>query len=211
MSDEHQVKKRKSSPELDASPAKKRKVNPDSDEDQVEGQIAPEFDEPPAKKLKLALESDVDQLKERNATSESNKDPPKEREVTPESDEGKPKEPKNTPGSGEFPAEKRTPSPVSVKDFDVSTPADKLLVRKHSEKARTPTRGSPLAAGYDLYRLDIGVLDCTVHSKLIRGSVQSRNASQLGGRLLSILRFRLRFLRAHMDASLHEVVLVSAT
>ena len=29
-----------------------------------------------------------------------------------------------------------------------------LLIKKHSEKARVPTRGSALAAGYDLYRLD---------------------------------------------------------
>ena len=200
MSDKYQVKKRKSSPELDASSAKKRKVTSDSDEDQVEGQIAPVFDESPAKKQKLALESDVDQPKERNAISEPNEDPPKE--------------PKVTPGSGESPAETRTPSPVpspvSVKDFDVSTPADRLLVRKHSEKARTPTRGSPLAAGYDLYRLDIGVLDCTVHLKLIHDLARSGKVSQLGGKLLSTLRFLLRSLRAHMDASLHEVVLVSA-
>jgi len=27
-----------------------------------------------------------------------------------------------------------------------------LLVKRHSEKARAPTRGSALAAGYDLYR-----------------------------------------------------------
>jgi hypothetical protein len=29
-----------------------------------------------------------------------------------------------------------------------------LLIKKHSERARVPTRGSALAAGYDLYRLD---------------------------------------------------------
>jgi dUTP pyrophosphatase len=27
-----------------------------------------------------------------------------------------------------------------------------LLVKRHSEKAKAPTRGSALAAGYDLYR-----------------------------------------------------------
>ena len=34
-------------------------------------------------------------------------------------------------------------------------PLHNLLIKKHSEKARVPTRGSALAAGYDLYRLDI--------------------------------------------------------
>ncbi|KZO94920.1 dUTP pyrophosphatase [Calocera viscosa TUFC12733] len=33
----------------------------------------------------------------------------------------------------------------------VSAPTSQLLIKKHSEKARLPTRGSPLAAGYDLY------------------------------------------------------------
>jgi len=32
------------------------------------------------------------------------------------------------------------------------TPASNLLIKRHSEKARLPTRGSPLSAGYDLYR-----------------------------------------------------------
>ncbi|KAF9647057.1 dUTP diphosphatase, partial [Thelephora ganbajun] len=30
-------------------------------------------------------------------------------------------------------------------------PTDKLLIKRHSEKARIPTRGSVRAAGYDLY------------------------------------------------------------
>ncbi|KAI0698623.1 dUTPase-like protein [Cytidiella melzeri] len=30
-------------------------------------------------------------------------------------------------------------------------PISNLLVKRHSEKARIPTKGSPLAAGYDLY------------------------------------------------------------
>ena len=37
-----------------------------------------------------------------------------------------------------------------------SSMADNLLIKTHSEKARIPTRGSAQAAGYDLYRLDIG-------------------------------------------------------
>jgi dUTP pyrophosphatase len=32
------------------------------------------------------------------------------------------------------------------------TPVSGLLIKRHSEKAKLPTRGSPLAAGYDLYR-----------------------------------------------------------
>jgi hypothetical protein len=40
-----------------------------------------------------------------------------------------------------------------VEDADVSVaPVSNLLIKRHSEKARLPTRGSPLAAGYDLYR-----------------------------------------------------------
>ena len=31
-------------------------------------------------------------------------------------------------------------------------PVSNLLIKKHSDKAKMPTRGSPLAAGYDLYR-----------------------------------------------------------
>jgi dUTP pyrophosphatase len=31
-------------------------------------------------------------------------------------------------------------------------PVAGLLIKRHSEKAKLPTRGSPLAAGYDLYR-----------------------------------------------------------
>ncbi|KZT62154.1 dUTP diphosphatase [Calocera cornea HHB12733] len=33
----------------------------------------------------------------------------------------------------------------------VPAPTSQLLIKKHSEKARLPTRGSALAAGYDLY------------------------------------------------------------
>lgn len=31
-------------------------------------------------------------------------------------------------------------------------PVANLLIKKHSDKAKLPTRGSPLSAGYDLYR-----------------------------------------------------------
>ena len=33
-------------------------------------------------------------------------------------------------------------------------PASNLLIKRLSEKAKLPTRGSALAAGYDLYRWD---------------------------------------------------------
>lgn len=33
-----------------------------------------------------------------------------------------------------------------------SEPSSQLRVKRLSEKAKLPTRGSPLAAGYDLYR-----------------------------------------------------------
>lgn len=46
------------------------------------------------------------------------------------------------------PAVKEVPSPAPN---DVPTPKDTLLVKKLSLKATTPTRGSPLSAGYDLY------------------------------------------------------------
>ena len=36
-------------------------------------------------------------------------------------------------------------------------PVAGLLIKRHSEKARLPTRGSALAAGYDLYRYEYGV------------------------------------------------------
>lgn len=40
-----------------------------------------------------------------------------------------------------------------VEDTDASlAPVSNLLIKRLSEKARLPTRGSPLAAGYDLYR-----------------------------------------------------------
>ncbi|KAH9850039.1 dUTP pyrophosphatase [Lenzites betulinus] len=37
-------------------------------------------------------------------------------------------------------------------------PITGLLIKRHSEKARLPTRGSALAAGYDLYSAEIKVI-----------------------------------------------------
>ncbi|KAG6872592.1 Deoxyuridine 5'-triphosphate nucleotidohydrolase, partial [Termitomyces sp. T159_Od127] len=37
-------------------------------------------------------------------------------------------------------------------------PTSNLLIKRHSEKARVPTRGSALAAGYDLYSAEDKVI-----------------------------------------------------
>ena len=52
------------------------------------------------------------------------------------------------------PLKKRKVSPSSSdteSDCDVPRPRG-LRVKRHSEKAKIPTRGSAFAAGYDLYR-----------------------------------------------------------
>ena len=46
---------------------------------------------------------------------------------------------------------KMTPDPQDKSDL---APVSGLLIKRHSDKARLPTRGSPLSAGYDLYRCD---------------------------------------------------------
>ncbi|KAF5363794.1 hypothetical protein D9756_000787 [Leucocoprinus leucothites] len=46
-----------------------------------------------------------------------------------------------------------------VEDTDSSlAPVSNLLIKRHSEKARLPTRGSPLSAGYDLYSAEKKVI-----------------------------------------------------
>lgn len=45
-----------------------------------------------------------------------------------------------------------------MSDSAQHTPSSQLLVKRLSEKAKLPTRGSPLAAGYDLYRYDVPLL-----------------------------------------------------
>ena len=56
------------------------------------------------------------------------------------------------------------PSPKKLKVDDVEMKGDEkdekldmLLVAKLSEHATIPTRGSPLAAGYDLYSAQVGL------------------------------------------------------
>jgi len=46
---------------------------------------------------------------------------------------------------------KRKMSPGPENDAPLA-PVANLLIKRLSDKARLPTRGSPLAAGYDLYR-----------------------------------------------------------
>ena len=50
------------------------------------------------------------------------------------------------------PIKKRKVEDVTVEDVVPLAPVASLLIKRHSEKARLPTRGSPLSAGYDLYR-----------------------------------------------------------
>jgi dUTP pyrophosphatase len=44
------------------------------------------------------------------------------------------------------------PSKIVVKNETAETSNSSLLVKRVSERGRLPTRGTPLAAGYDLYR-----------------------------------------------------------
>lgn len=47
--------------------------------------------------------------------------------------------------------EEQTQSATMTKDLSTSQPPPPLLVKKLSDKARAPTRGSAFAAGYDVY------------------------------------------------------------
>lgn len=47
---------------------------------------------------------------------------------------------------------KRKMSPAPENDKSDIAPTSNLLIKRLSEKAKLPTRGSALAAGYDLYR-----------------------------------------------------------
>jgi dUTP pyrophosphatase len=47
---------------------------------------------------------------------------------------------------------KMSASEIAVPFPLVVEPANNLLIKRLSDKARLPTRGSALAAGYDLYR-----------------------------------------------------------
>ncbi|KAL6298101.1 dUTP pyrophosphatase [Sparassis latifolia] len=46
---------------------------------------------------------------------------------------------------------KRKMSPAEENGKSEQTPVSNLLIKRLSEKAKLPTRGSPLSAGYDLY------------------------------------------------------------
>lgn len=115
-----------------------------------------------------------------------------------------------SPMSNERPTKRRRA--FSGSDWDLGLPIPpRLLIKKHSEKGRVPTRGSTLAAGYDLYRLGISLLNYNAGFKLMHGSAQKRKLFQLGGKPSSIPRFPSRFRLAHTDASLREAALVSIT
>ncbi|KAG1773911.1 dUTPase-like protein [Suillus occidentalis] len=53
---------------------------------------------------------------------------------------------------------KRRVSLCDVAGYDIPAPVSQLLVKKHSDKAKIPTRGSSLAAGYDLYSAEKKVI-----------------------------------------------------
>ncbi|KAM5534893.1 hypothetical protein V8D89_011448 [Ganoderma adspersum] len=50
---------------------------------------------------------------------------------------------------------KMTPNPEDKSEL---APISGLLIKRHSEKARLPTRGSALSAGYDLYSAETNVI-----------------------------------------------------
>ncbi|KAI0347507.1 dUTP diphosphatase [Trametopsis cervina] len=45
-----------------------------------------------------------------------------------------------------------------LEDDAEPAPSSSLLIKRHSDKARIPTKGSPLAAGYDLYSAEEKVI-----------------------------------------------------
>ncbi|OJT13371.1 Deoxyuridine 5'-triphosphate nucleotidohydrolase [Trametes pubescens] len=53
---------------------------------------------------------------------------------------------------------KRKMSPASENEKSELAPVAGLLIKRHSDKARLPTRGSALAAGYDLYSAETKVI-----------------------------------------------------
>ena len=85
--------------------------------------------------------------------------------------------------SNEQLTKKRKLTSEFFKDDNPPVPSRGLLIKKHSEKGRAPTRGSALAAGYDLYRLGIGLSNHDTGSKLIRLSARKGKLFQLGGEL----------------------------
>jgi dUTP pyrophosphatase len=54
---------------------------------------------------------------------------------------------------------KRRTSSSADAEPENSVPVDRLLIKRLSEKGKIPTRGSALAAGYDLYRYVSDVVD----------------------------------------------------
>lgn len=88
-------------------------------------------------------------------------------------------------------------------------PVSKLLIKRLSEKARLPTRGSAFAAGYDLYRYAYFFLKLPcISNNFHRSLVPKRKLSLLRARLWSIHKFLSQFRRAAMVVSHPEAASV---
>lgn len=97
---------------------------------------------------------------------------------------------------------KRKVSPAGESET-LLAPVANLLIKRLSEKARLPTRGSALSAGYDLYRLVV------VYLKLYRCSgdftVLKRKLSPPMEKPLLTLNCLLQYLPVHMGELPQEV------
>lgn len=85
-------------------------------------------------------------------------------------------------------------------------PVSNLLIKRHSEKAKLPTRGSALAAGYDLYRY--ASLDSFCLHDVDLGIVLKRRLSPLMAKPSLIHKSRSLSLLELMGEWLPEVALV---
>lgn len=74
----------------------------------------------------------------------------------------------------------------------MSPPPD-LLVKRLSEKATLPTRGSPLSAGYDLYRRELYFTLRAFNKPLAFSLARKEKLSLRMERLLSTLRSQLPY------------------
>lgn len=111
------------------------------------------------------------------------------------------------PMSDQHVDKKRKMSPAPDAEHSTLAPVSQLLVKKHSEKARLPTRGSPLSAGYDLYRCVF--CTWTARAMLTEGIVLRRRWCQRTARPSLTRKFLSRYLRGRMVASRRVVGWVS--
>lgn len=61
-----------------------------------------------------------------------------------------------------------------LEDDAEPAPSSSLLIKRHSDKARIPTKGSPLAAGYDLYRYARRILRYHLHLMSMPDSAEEK-------------------------------------